>query len=153
MPHLAGGAFWLQANLVEVKYLKKPGRENVLKMTFLSLLPHFQKNHWNLDYIQLLCLKIITKKKVSNEEKKEWAQQWMRSVWCTWKTLVLFLHCWIELWLLGAGWDMCLVLNGFQKQLEILMEESSATRIDFIIPRSENKMWIGNKHPSSSGNP
>lgn len=85
--------------------------------------------------------------------KKEWAQQWMRSVWCTWKTL--YFSCIAELSCdsLEQVVTCALCVNGFQKQFEILMEKSSATRIDLIIPRSENKMLIENKHPTSSGNP
>lgn len=90
-------------------------------------------------------------KRVSNEKKDELNNEWVFDVY---ERLTLFMHCWIKLWeSLKRVVTCALCINGFQKQLEILMEESSATRIDWIISRIENKILINKKHLTSSGNP
>lgn len=72
----------------------------------------------------------------------------MRSVWCTWQTLALFLHCWIELWgSLEQVVTCASCVNRFQKQSEILLKKSSATKIDLIIPRIENTMLTRGETP------
>lgn len=111
----------------------------------LSLLPFFQSDLGKLDYI-LITLFVNNKQKKICNEKKRWAEQWMRSVWCIWKTVILFMHCWIKLGDSLKRVITCgLCVNGFQKQLEILMKASCATRIDWIISRIENKMLVKKK--------
>lgn len=62
------------------------------------------------------------------------------------KTVILLMHCWIKLWdSLKPAVTCALCVNGFQKQLEILMKGSSAARVDWTISRIENKMIIKKK--------